>query len=253
MSHKSTIIHDLANGLSRRDWLRAAACGVGGLAAGNWAPAFAETLAQSEKRRHVVLLWMSGGASQLDTFDMKPEHANGGEFKSIDTNVPGLQISEHLPKLAKMAQHLAIVRSLSTTEGDHGRGTYLMRTGHRPGGPIQYPTLGSLISKQLGSNDAELPNFVSVSPYRVFNRPAFQPGFLGPRYAALTVGAADSFQRQTQPQDGYAELGVDDLQAPADINSAQVEGRFDLLQALQDDFARRLPSRIRPFTNARFV
>lgn len=225
--------------LSRRDLLRTSAMGLlgTGLSSVSWMPGLAESLANSkQQKRHCVLLWMAGGPSQTDTFDMKPGHANGGEFKEIPTNVAGLRFSEHLPKLAKMADQLGVVRSLSTKEGDHGRGTYLMRTGHQPGGPIQYPTLGSLISKQLGTGGAELPNFISVAPYRVFNRGAFQPGFLGPQYSALTVGATNSFQPQPAQNAGYAPLGVDDLKAAAGITAEQVDSRLGLLRGLQEGF-----------------
>ena len=133
--------------LNRREMLRAAGLSLMGYSASGWLPALADEIGQSPRRqRHCVLLWMSGGPTQTDTFDMKPEHANGGEFKPIDTNVAGVQISEHLPKLAQQADKLAIVRSLSTKEGDHGRGTYLMRTGHQPRGPVRYPTIGASLS-----------------------------------------------------------------------------------------------------------
>ena len=185
--------------IDRRQMLSALGLGVFG--ATGWAPALADELAKG-KRRQVVLLWMTGGPSQTDTFDMKPKHANGGEFKEIATKVPGLRISEHLPKLASMADRLAIVRSLSTKEGDHGRGTYLMRTGYQPMGPIRYPTIGSSLSKELGDKNADVPSFVSIGPYRAFNRAAFGPGFLGPQFAPLTVGAADLFR--PQPLGGQA-------------------------------------------------
>jgi len=223
---------------TRRDLLRASACGAfaGGLS--GWMPALAESLANNKSgRKHCILLWMTGGPSQTDTFDMKPEHENGGEFKPINTASPGLQISEHLPKLAKLSNELAVVRSLSTKEGDHGRGTYLMRTGHQPGGPIRYPTLGSLLSKQLGTDDASLPNFISIAPYRVFNQAAFQPGFLGPKYASLTVGATNSFAAQQQGNDdSYAELTVDDLRNPASVSDGQIDSRLELLRSLQEEF-----------------
>lgn len=223
--------------LTRRDWLRYSAMAA---CTSTWMPTFARAFADDPKRqRHCILLWMSGGPSQIDTFDLKPEHENGGEFKPIDTNVAGLQISEHLPKLAELGDQLAVIRSMTTKEGDHGRGTYLMRTGHQPGGPIQYPTLGSLISKQIAPAEAEMPDYISISPYRVFNRAAFQPGFLGPRHAALTVGAADSFQQQQQQGDGYAELGVDDLQAPETVTAEQADARLGLLASLQDGFVAR--------------
>src|SRR5262245_43801263 len=122
-----------------------------GWSASGWFPALAEQVAaKSKERRHCILLWMNGGPTQTDTFDMKPGHANGGEFKEIQTSAAGLKFSEHLPGLAKHGEHIAVVRSLSTKEGDHGRGTYLMRTGHQPRGPVPYPTIGSSLSKHLG-------------------------------------------------------------------------------------------------------
>ena len=109
-------------------------------------PALANRVANDpNRRRHCIVLWMGGGPSQLDTFDPKPNHENGGEFSAIKTNVPGIHISEHLPLLAKQADKLAIVRSLSTKEGDHTRGTHLMQTGQPPMGAINYPSIGSVI------------------------------------------------------------------------------------------------------------
>src|SRR5262249_41026635 len=144
--------------------------------------------AHPKRRKSSIVPWMPGGPSQTDTFDPKPGHANGGEFKAIETAVPGILVSEHLPKLAKQMKDIAIVRSMTSKEGDHGRATYNLRTGYMPQGPVRYPTLGSLVSKELGSDDAELPNFVSIAPVRSFNPAAFGPGFLGPQYAPLVVG-----------------------------------------------------------------
>ncbi len=223
--------------LNRRQFLQLG-LGISGLSLSPWAPWLARAVAEhSPKNRHCILLWMTGGPTQTDTFDMKPGHANGGEFKEIETNAPGLRFSEHLPKLALQANDLAVIRSLSTKEGDHGRGTYLMRTGHQPGGPISYPTIGASLSKALAHGEAELPNFVSISPYQAFNRAAFGPGFLGPRFAPLTVGAVGNFQQaqQQNQQDGYAELGVDDLQNDA-VDRDQQDARLELWRTLQTGF-----------------
>src|SRR5438105_15271580 len=106
---------------SRRQWLQAASLGLLGSSASGWFPAFADSIASDlKRRRHCILLWMTGGPTQTDTFDMKPGHANGGQFKEVATNGPGLRFSEHLPKLGERADQLAIVRSPSTKEGDHG-------------------------------------------------------------------------------------------------------------------------------------
>src|SRR5882762_9591237 len=116
--------------LSRRDWLQLLACGAFGVSLSRWLPAFADEIADSkQRRRSCILLWMSGGPSQMDTFDLKPEHENGGPYKPIDTTVAGIQISEHLPRLAQQMEHCAIIRSMTTKEGDHTRATYLLRTG----------------------------------------------------------------------------------------------------------------------------
>jgi hypothetical protein len=132
---------------------------------------------------------------------------------------------------------MAVVRGLSTKEGDHGRGTYLMRTGHPPMGAIRYPTLGSALSKELGDDADAMPSYVSISPYRAFNLAAFGPGFLGPKHAPLTVGASDSYQAApTAPNQGFVELRVDDLQPPAGVDATQFRNRFELWRSLQDDF-----------------
>src|SRR5687767_10549500 len=156
---------------SRRQWLQAASMGLMGASASGWFPLLAEELAADpRRRRHCILLWMTGGPTQTDTFDMKPGHANGGEFKEVATKAPGLKFSEHLPKLGEMADKLCVVRSLSTKEDDHGRGTYVVRTGQKPQGPIQYPTIGSSLSKVLAGEYEGVPRYVSISPYRVLDR-----------------------------------------------------------------------------------
>ena len=228
---------------TRRDVLRVAGLSVAGYSMSGWMPRLARAFSEAKsQQRHCILLWMPGGASQTDTFDMKPDHENGGEFKEIQTSVPGLRFSEHLPKLAAQAENLAIVRSLSTAEGDHNRGTYLMHTGHRPGGPISFPTMGASLSKALGRSTAELPNFVSIAPYTAFNNAAFGPGFLGPRHAPLTVGASNAVGvQQTPNQEGYAELGVDDLRSVG-INRAQEDARLDLWNTLQTSFLETHPT-----------
>ncbi|QDU37511.1 hypothetical protein Mal4_18250 [Maioricimonas rarisocia] len=228
--------------LSRRGLLQATLCGMAGIGASRWMPAFAEALAaDAQRKRHCVLLWMAGGPSQTDTFDMKPGHANGGEFQEIETSVPGLRFSEHLPRLARLADHLAVLRGMSTAEGDHGRGTYLMHTGRPPEGPIRYPTIGSAVSKELADAAAPLPGFVTVAAGQSFNRAAFQPGFLGPRHAPLAVRSRDDVRslQQIEADQDFARLEIEDLGPPAEVGLGQAERRARLLQELQSDFAAR--------------
>ncbi|MGE4004008.1 MAG: DUF1501 domain-containing protein, partial [Planctomycetaceae bacterium] len=225
--------------ISRRDWLRLSAAGFFGGAMAPWFPALAEqAAADPARRRACILLWMSGGPSQLDTFDPKPEHENGGEFKPIDSSVPGIQICEHLPKIAQQMEHLAVIRSMSTKEGDHTRATYLAHTGYLPQGPIRYPTMGSLFSKELGHDAADLPNFVSIAPNRFLSPGAFGPGFLGPQYAPLIVG---------DPAQGGAPMNEDDslrvrnIDLPRGVDQPQLNGRLGLLDTLETGFAASRP------------
>jgi hypothetical protein len=208
-----------------------------------WLQALAEQAKGTERKKSCILLWMNGGPSQIDTFDLKPGHANGGEFKEIETSAPGVRISEHLPKISKFGDKMAIVRSVTSKEGDHGRATYLMRNGVLPQGPINYPTLGSLLSKELGDDKSELPNFVSIAPYRFFSPGAYQPGFLGPKYAPLIVADfGNQFFNPQQRDNTYDEaLKVQDLAPPAAITREQADARIDLLQGLEKDFIARHP------------
>src|SRR5947208_8865801 len=169
--------------ISRRDWLRLASFGVIGSSMSGWLESLADAAAaHPARKRSCILLWMSGGPSTIDLFDLKPGHANGGPFRERDTSAPGVRISEHLPKLAERMKHVALVRSMTSKEGDHGLATFFAHTGYPSRGPVRYPALGSLVSKELGAADAALPNFVSVAPFRLFSPAAYGPGFLGPQY-----------------------------------------------------------------------
>src|SRR5262245_50311520 len=220
--------------LSRREWLTLSSAGVIGYSMSGWLESLAADTAKNPKpKRSVILLWMPGGPSQTDTFDLKPDHKNGGLFKEIKTSAPDLRISEHLPKLAKFGDKMVAVRSMSTKEGDHGRATFLLRTGYLPQGPIQYPTLGSLVSEELGDPESALPTFVSIAPYRQFSPAAFNSGFLGPQYAPLIVGdTLNPFQQQGQ---GYNEntLKVQDLEAPSEVGPKHFDARIDLLREME--------------------
>ncbi len=185
--------------MSRRGWLASAAAQAVAIGASrcNWAHALNQQLPTSSRKR-LILLWMAGGPSQIDSFDMKPGHANGGSFREIETAVPGIRICEHLPKLAKWTQQMAIVRSLQTKEGDHGRGTYLVRTGQRPGSPVRYPPLPASLAKAIAEQPAtnppsekiatgqlSVPDYVAIQPPSAIEPTAFGSGFLGPKHQPL--------------------------------------------------------------------
>lgn len=167
--------------LSRRDLFKLSAAGVMTTSLSGWMDVLAARAAGA-RHKACILLWMEGGASHKDTFDLKPGTEHGGEFKPIPTSVPGLQISEHFPKVAPLMNHAALIRGMSTGEGSHGRARYYLHTSYKEGvGGLVYPSIGSIVSAELGQPEFPLPNFVSVG-----NR-SYGSGFLGSRHQPLVV------------------------------------------------------------------
>lgn len=178
----------LSVSVDRRSLLRLATGMMFGTAAGSTivTARSAETARKSAKR--CVLLWMDGGQSQTDSFDPKPDAGSQvrGEFSAIETKLPGVHFAERWGKLAARADQLAILRGMSTEEADHGRARIYMHTGFRPGqGGLSYPTLGALVSAELGQEDSMLPNFVATGvPLGKYDF-VTDCGYRGPRHAAL--------------------------------------------------------------------
>jgi hypothetical protein len=230
--------------LSRREWLTLSAAGVVGYSLSGWFGQLARAAGNDvRRRRSCILLWMNGGPSHIDTFDPKPGHANGGPFRAIPTAVPGIRISEHLPRMAAAMADMAIIRSMSTREADHGRATYQMRTGYLPSGPVQYPTLGSLFSKEIGDPEAELPNFVSIAPYTIFSPAAYGPGFLGPRHAPMILGGEQTLLPIPGQAANYSDsLRVPDLTPPAGVTSQRDSARTRLLDDMDREFIESRPA-----------
>lgn len=145
-------------------------------------PALADELKRQEKR--VILLWLAGGASQLETWDPKPGRPTGGPFRAIPTAVPGTHISELMPKMAQRMNHTAIIRSLNTKNGDHGGGAALMETGKGPEAGLPYPDLGAMVARELGRADSQVPDYVSMYTSTEGRRKG-TAGFFGSRYAPM--------------------------------------------------------------------
>lgn len=173
-------------GMSRRHFVKhlagASALAVPALTLTQALGANAEQLRRNHKS--AILLWMGGGPSTIDLWDMKPGAPTGGEFQPINTTGGG-QICEHLPQLAQQMHHLSIVRSMSTREADHARGRYYMHTGFVPNPSVQHPSYGSLIAHELIDQqpDLEIPPFVAVGGGSV------GPGFLGMSWAPFVVNS----------------------------------------------------------------
>jgi uncharacterized protein (DUF1501 family) len=142
----------------------------------------ADTL--KKNRKSCVLLWMGGGPSSMDIWDLKPGTDNGGPFKPISTS-GDVQICEHMPLMAKQMHHMSIIRSMSTREADHNRGRYYMHTGYVPDANVDYPSYGSVVAHELMNqrSNLDIPPFVSVGGA------SEGPGFLGMAWAPFGVSS----------------------------------------------------------------
>jgi uncharacterized protein (DUF1501 family) len=172
---------------ARRDFLKgvsAAALAGGMLSWTDMATVRAEDLRQ--RGMACILLWMQGGPSQFETFSPKPGHANGGETKAISTAVPGIQIAEHYPELAKQANDIAFIRSVTSKEGAHPRAQVLMHTGYLPMASVKYPTLGSITAHEIAGAAGQLPSFVRIGGVRNGG----SAGFLGVEYDPFDIANA---------------------------------------------------------------
>src|SRR5215207_6395247 len=170
--------------LDRRAFLGSATAGA---VLSGWLGRLAAGAPEGKRPKACILLWMAGGPSHIDTFDPKPEAPADvrGEFKPIDTSVPGIRISEHFPKFAKLMKHAAILRGMSTAESDHKLASYHLHTGYQNrGGAVAFPSLGALVAKELGKRDVPLPNFVTIGRAP---QEAVGAGFLGPDSQPLGV------------------------------------------------------------------
>ena len=202
--------------LTRRQVLSAGA----GSAVGGWFGRLAAEAAEQSTAKSCILLWMAGGPSHLDTFDLKPEASDRirGEFQPIDTAVPGIQISEHFPKFAKLMNHAALLRSMSTVESDHQLASYHVHTGYQKrAGGVAFPSLGAIVSRELGKRDFPLPNFVCIGGG---SRNAVRSGFLGPDHQPLDV---------TSP-----ERGTDFLEPLT--SQTQFQRQYELLRRFDASF-----------------
>ena len=136
---------------------------------------------RAAKARAMIMLWMGGGPSQIETFDPKPGLAIGGPTKAITSAVPGIEIAAGLPLVAEQMEHIALVRSMMTKEGDHERGTYLMKTGYRPNPTVVHPALGAICAAELPEDGVEIPRYISI----LSGDRATRGGYLGEQFDAF--------------------------------------------------------------------
>ncbi|MBS0207896.1 MAG: DUF1501 domain-containing protein [Planctomycetes bacterium] len=160
-----------------------------GLAAGSWLTPLAELLAREETARpgqpaqSVILLWMAGGPSQLETFDPHPGKDIAGESKAIDTALKGVKLGAGLERLAEKLPLVTLVRNVVSKEGDHERGAHTVKTGYRPDPTLVHPSIGAICCHQLPVGHTEIPRHISIQPDRFVGR----GGYLGNQYDAFQV------------------------------------------------------------------
>ncbi|MEZ6058242.1 MAG: DUF1501 domain-containing protein [Planctomycetaceae bacterium] len=139
----------------------------------------------NERARSLITLWMAGGPSHLDTWDPHPETKHGGPVKGIRTSAKGVEIADSLPQMADQMQHLSVIRSLVSKEGDHERGTYFVQTGYRPDPTVIHPSLGAILTRSLPDPKIEIPQHVSLASGDGFVVP--RGGYLGDEFDAYRI------------------------------------------------------------------
>src|SRR5436190_13401185 len=196
---------------SRRDFLRVGSLGFLGINLAQHLRAAAEAGVSGAKAQSVILLWLNGGPSHVDTWDPK----SNSSFKPISTNVPGVQISELLPRMSRHMDKVAIIRTMHTLENNHGIAHHYAATGHRPNPAMKYPSLGSIISKELGEQHS-VPPYVMVPNAQAFKeyKDVFSAQMLGPRYDPMGV-----------PDPSRKDFAVPDLSLPAGLTTERIEQR----------------------------
>jgi hypothetical protein len=149
----------------------------------------------------LITLWLSGGPSQLETWDPHPGTKIGGPTKAISTSIPGVEIASSFSRLADQMHHLSVIRSLVAKEGDHARATYLVKTGFRPDPTLRHPSVGAIVARALPNEQLEIPPVISLG----YDNHLSRGGFLGGRFDALRVREPGSSERDmktwlTQPR-----------------------------------------------------
>jgi hypothetical protein len=219
-------------GFYRRDLLKIGAAGLLGLNLADVLRLEAQTSTTNRSRqraRGVILVWLGGGPATIDMWDLKPDAPTTirGEFRPIATRAAGVQICEHLPRVAAVMDKCAIVRSVAHTIPDHGRATNWMMTGNKPTPAVQYPSLGSLTARLLTPEPG-------VPPYVTFGRQgAGNAGYLGTAYNPFEVeGNPAGGQRGP----GNAPLRVRGVSLPTGFTLEDLENRTRLRAEIDDAF-----------------
>lgn len=173
--------------------------------------------------KSVILLWLAGGPSQLETWDPKPGRPTGGPFASIPTSVPGVHLGELMPEMARRMHKLTLIRSVNSRDAGHGTAAEMMLRGRKNEAALMYPDIGCLIAKELGRADSKVPGYVSFySQTEGRGNTNATPSFLGAQYAPMILN------------DGMMPPNLSRL---ANITSADHRDRAQLRDLLSARFA----------------
>jgi hypothetical protein len=209
---------------ARRDFLRAGSLSLLGMGLSQYFGLAEAQTAAPGKAQACILLLLEGGPSHMDTWDPKPLSG----FKPISTNVPGIQISELFPRIARRMDQLSIIRSLHTEERNHPQGAVEFLTGHRPTPIMKFPSIGSIIAKEVGTRN-EVPPFIAVPEPWEFDffdyEEAFQGAFIGSEYNALVI-----------PDPSKPDFQVPDLSLPKTLSMEAIEDRKSLLNVVDQHY-----------------
>ena len=233
--------HVFCDGLRRRDFLAYGVAGAGLSLPGFLRRAAAGDVDPGARAKSAIFVQLAGGPSHIDTFDLKPDapDTHRGQFRPIRTNVPGVEICEHLPRLAQCADKYAILRGVSHNLAAHDLGTKYLNTGNRPLPSLEFPGYGAVVMKEL-SGDPDLPHFVAVP-----NTPQ-SGGYLGPAYGPLRTGTMPKVGQRFSIRGLDLERGItvedvhrqQELLARFDTAFSDIEQRDPLVSGL-DQFNER--------------
>lgn len=221
--------------ITRRNFIRVGALNLAGIGLSQFLRLQSRVLAaegsgalKSAKAQSCILLWLEGGPSQVDTWDPKPGEST---FKPISTNVPGIQISELLPRVAKQMDKLAIIRSMHTEETNHTQAIHYAITGHKPNPAMRFPSIGSVISKEMGSRNnippqITEPQFDGDDPFRF---EVFKGAFLGAEYDSMVL-----------PDPSEKDFQVPDLSLPKTITAERIADRRAFLSVVDAAYRQKV-------------
>lgn len=172
----------------------------------------------------LIVLWMSGGPSQLETFDPHPGTKIGGDTKSISTRVKGVKLAEGYEHLAEVMDKVSLIRSMTSQEGDHERGSMTLKTGYRPDPTLVHPSIGAVVCHELGVGNVEIPRHISIAP----NQFAPRGGYLGDKFDAFKV---------SDPGRSIPDVGLR-------VNPTRQERRLKSLNVLEEQFLKGRPTHL---------